>query len=622
MIAENSEPKVIKGKYRPEIDGLRAFAVVSVIVNHFNKDLLPGGYLGVDIFFVISGYVITSSLFGRNSKDFKDFIIGFYERRIKRLIPALAAFVVLTAIAAHLLIQNAGTFYITGALSLFGVSNLYIMSQVGGYWGFNASINPFTQTWSLGVEEQFYLLFPFLIWFTGFGRQTKNGARNLFLVLGALAVLSLINFLYLYPSNQSAAYFLMPFRFWEMATGCLIFIGFQKRAPVEQFLEKVPPLLVVGIIVGVMYLPLSWGEASTVAVVVLTSALIACLKNQTAAFNIFTSPKIVYVGLISYSLYLWHWGILVLARWSIGITKVTVIPLLVLIFCMAVLSYEAIEKNTRRSAWSSRRFLTIGKGLLIALGAASLSILLGTKLRARFYLGENRSTNPPQNIAPSSKFYLIGDSHANDIYNLLLNNGSFDVIDYTIGGCRFYFDKSPKCSKHSENASMLVSNVNPGDVVIFASNYLPKILEDEDDIDLMIKYFGSMLPSLLDKDVTVVLKLPHPEANAPKVGEGLMCKKEIFRPIIDKGCLVDGVPKKKHMIRSNEAMKPLFDFVKGSYPDVLYWDISNITCPDDQCFPVTREKQYLQDSSHLFLTSATLSDDLVRDLNKLLRNIY
>ena len=80
-------------RYRPEIDGLRAFAVAAVIINHFNKDILPGGYLGVDIFFVISGYVITSSLLGRPSKDFKDFISGFYERRIKRLVPALSLFV-------------------------------------------------------------------------------------------------------------------------------------------------------------------------------------------------------------------------------------------------------------------------------------------------------------------------------------------------------------------------------------------------------------------------------------------------------------------------------------------------------------------------------------------------
>ena len=89
-------------RYRPEIDGLRAFAVIAVIINHFNKDILPGGYLGVDIFFFISGFVITSSLYQRPSKNFKDFIIGFYERRIKRLIPALSIFVLITSILISL----------------------------------------------------------------------------------------------------------------------------------------------------------------------------------------------------------------------------------------------------------------------------------------------------------------------------------------------------------------------------------------------------------------------------------------------------------------------------------------------------------------------------------------
>lgn len=115
-----------QSKYRPEIDGLRAFAIIAVIINHFNKDFLPSGYLGVDIFFVISGYVITSSLAKRKSKNFLDFVIGFYERRIKRLIPELALCVTITSIVIHLFIQNAGSYYLTGALSLFGISNLYI----------------------------------------------------------------------------------------------------------------------------------------------------------------------------------------------------------------------------------------------------------------------------------------------------------------------------------------------------------------------------------------------------------------------------------------------------------------------------------------------------------------
>ena len=100
MSIEIKENKTsIKSPYRPEIDGLRAFAVVAVIINHFNKEILPGGYLGVDIFFVISGYVITSSLYQKSSKNFRDFISGFYERRIKRLVPALSIFVLITSIA-------------------------------------------------------------------------------------------------------------------------------------------------------------------------------------------------------------------------------------------------------------------------------------------------------------------------------------------------------------------------------------------------------------------------------------------------------------------------------------------------------------------------------------------
>ena len=288
--------------YRPEIDGLRAFAVVTVIINHFNKEILPGGYLGVDIFFVISGFVITSSLYQRPSKNIKDFISGFYERRIKRLVPALSVFVIITSMAICVFNPEPNTSLKTGLTSLFGLSNLYLFKQSTDYFAQSTELNVFTHTWSLGVEEQFYLIFPFLIWFSGFGRQTKNGDRNLFLMIGTVAITSLIGFLYLYHINQSAAYFLMPTRFWEIASGCLLFVGLQKRKSLEQFMLKVPPIVVLALIVGIMYLPMSWATASTVAVVVLTSVLIVSLKKQTTAYKFFTNPKVVYIGLISYSL--------------------------------------------------------------------------------------------------------------------------------------------------------------------------------------------------------------------------------------------------------------------------------------------------------------------------------
>ena len=123
-------------------------------------------------------------------------------------------------------------------MSLFGLSNLYLLAKSTDYFALSADLNVFTHTWSLGVEEQFYFLFPFLVWFSGFGRQSKNGERNLFFVVVVLSIASLIGFFYLYPTNQPSAYFLMPSRFWEMASGCLIFIAVHKFASFKSFLKS------------------------------------------------------------------------------------------------------------------------------------------------------------------------------------------------------------------------------------------------------------------------------------------------------------------------------------------------------------------------------------------------
>ena len=387
----------IKSRYRPEIDGLRAFAVVAVIINHVNKEILPNGYLGVDIFFVISGFVITSSLYQRPSKNFKDFISGFYERRIRRLVPALSVFVLITSIAICLFNPFPGISLLTGITSLFGISNIYLFQQSTDYFAQPTQLNVFTHTWSLGVEEQFYILFPFLTWFSGFGRKTKNGGRNLFLTVGALAIASLIGFLYLYPTNQSAAYLLMPSRFWEMASGCLLFIGLQKRRSIEQLLEKVPPLLLLTLIIGVMYLPTSLGTTSTVAVVVFSLVLIASLKEGTSSYTFFTNSRVVYIGLISYSLYLWHWGVLSISRWTIGIHWWSIPFQIALIYGLAVASYKKIETPLRKGYWFGKRWKTVlvGGGILITLSGSLVA--LGKPLKGKFYSGDeltNTITKP------------------------------------------------------------------------------------------------------------------------------------------------------------------------------------------------------------------------------------
>jgi peptidoglycan/LPS O-acetylase OafA/YrhL len=383
----------VSSKYRPEIDGLRAFAVVAVIINHFNKALLPSGYLGVDIFFVISGYVITSSLADRQSRNFLDFVTGFYERRIKRLVPALVVFVLVTSVLISVFSPDPGVALGVGRLALFGISNIRLYQTSTDYFAESAELNPFTHTWSLGVEEQFYLLFPFLIWFSGFGQQKVKGARYLFCWVGALTVASLISFIYLYQVNQPAAYFLMPSRFWEMAVGCLIFLGFQRRAKIERILEKVPPLLVLSGMVGVMVLPIDAAVPATISIVVLSAVLIACLKQTTAAYKFFTINKVVYVGLLSYSLYLWHWPVLCISRWTIGIHWWSVPIQLGVIVLMATTSYKWIESPLRRSKWFRLGWLNLSAGLATIAVAFTISRIGGVNARALYTGGVERGSD-------------------------------------------------------------------------------------------------------------------------------------------------------------------------------------------------------------------------------------
>ncbi len=144
-------------EYRFDIDGLRAVAVLAVIVNHFSSSILPAGNLGVDLFFVISGYVITASLSRAKSTSLKGFLASFYAKRAKRLLPALVACVIPSAILICLFNPWPQGDIKTGITALVGLSNIWLYLQNTNYFGQSAALNVFTQTWSLGVEEQFYL---------------------------------------------------------------------------------------------------------------------------------------------------------------------------------------------------------------------------------------------------------------------------------------------------------------------------------------------------------------------------------------------------------------------------------------------------------------------------------
>ena len=207
-------------KYRPEIDGLRAIAVIPVILFHFSNDLLPGGYIGVDVFFVISGFLVTSIILDEYERDVFVFS-NFWLRRVRRILPALMAMVLATLVAGTLIdyganINNLGT---QGLASLLSFSNISHWLIAGNYWGSAAENSALLHTWSLSVEEQFYLFFPLLLFVV-----LKYFHKWVALIFFVLSLSSVLLFFFGTQTHPSATFYLLPTRAWELGVGAMLAI--------------------------------------------------------------------------------------------------------------------------------------------------------------------------------------------------------------------------------------------------------------------------------------------------------------------------------------------------------------------------------------------------------------
>lgn len=588
--------------YRKDIDGLRALAITTVIINHFNKTLLPGGYLGVDIFFVISGFVITSSLHHRTNKNFTDFICGFYERRLKRIVPALSIFVLIMSILVCIFNPKASVNLLTGLTSLFGISNIYLLKQSTDYFSQSTQLNVFTQTWSLGVEEQFYIIFPFFIWFSGFGRKSKNGGRNLLLSLGVLTIISLIGFIHLYQINQPAAYFLMPTRFWEIALGSILFLTLKGKSTSKKFIQKIPPIIFLILIIGIMYLPQKLAVLSTFTVVVLTSLLIASLRRNTLIYDIFTKPQIVYIGLISYSLYLWHWSVLSISRWTIGIHWWSVPAQLILIILLSITSYEFIEKPFRNKNWFETRLKTICSfiGMIFI---ASLSLVGFIRpLKGKLYSGDSTNKWNLQGYGETKiinnpnypTIYLLGDSHAGHygaaITHLVEKRNLNFIMHPQAGGLEII-------NKRTEEHILAPlrrykKEFKRGDIIIFSSSIPKYKLNGE-----FTKEYKTFLQSTKMIGMKYYLISPTPIFSNVKKGD--TCQEEWFRPSwsISPSCFTK-VNKKKWINSESESLVLIQNFLKEN-PKVLYIDTFSLICPEEFCKNYDENSLIYKDDHHL-----------------------
>ncbi|MGE5089994.1 MAG: acyltransferase family protein, partial [Candidatus Levyibacteriota bacterium] len=354
-------------RYFPHVDGLRALAVLAVMAYHLHPAMLPGGFAGVDVFFVISGFVVTASLAQHRGESPSAFLGRFYARRLARIAPGLLAMLMATTLAYVLLVPRAWLSGLTesvGRAAFWGLSNWVLGAQSETYFAPRADFNPFLHTWTLGVEEQFYLGAPLLLygWVRLRGRSERRNVAVTAMIALALASLAAC-FRASSLHGAEYAFYGLVFRFWELAAGVLWFQWAAQRPAPSRALSTC----------------LSWGAWPAIA---LTGATLVLARANTFPWpgalaavagallligdararpddrvrRQFARPSMVWIGQRSYSLYLWHWPVFVLCRWTVGLaTWPTRIAALGVAVALATASYRWIERPVRHSARLAQR---------------------------------------------------------------------------------------------------------------------------------------------------------------------------------------------------------------------------------------------------------------------------
>jgi peptidoglycan/LPS O-acetylase OafA/YrhL len=333
--------------------------VSAVVLYH--AGLGGAGYVGVDVFFVISGYLITALLLREQAADGRIDLADFYARRVRRIFPACLVVVLAVLVAAALWLPKPAPVFQSAAASALFVSNVFFQVTTSGYFHDDAAQMPLLHLWSLSVEEQFYLLWPALL------AVLLRLRVRLAPVLAVLAIASLLLSEWWLQSNPSAAFYQMPARFWELAVGGLVAVS-APRARGSAWM-----LVGLALVLAACVVPLARFPGVGALPAVVGSALVLAAVHGGAGNAWLGSRPMVGIGLVSYSLYLWHWPLLAFAR-ALRIGETPAGLRLLLVACallLAIATYFFVETPLRRRRWTSRRTVFVGAVSMLALGCGA-----------------------------------------------------------------------------------------------------------------------------------------------------------------------------------------------------------------------------------------------------------
>ncbi|MDA9086248.1 acyltransferase [Methylophilaceae bacterium] len=491
--------------YRPEIDGLRTIAVLSVLFYHaqiqiFGINFFKGGYVGVDIFFVISGYLISRILFAELFDKGKICFLRFYERRARRILPILfTVFFISFPIAYKYLLPNQLTEFSQSILSatFFG-SNIFFYLTNTLYGAENSLLQPFLHTWSLGVEEQFYILIPFIILFS-----FKFAQKYILLIIFSLIIISLQYSNWESTRNIQYNFFMLPSRIWELSVGCLLaYYELMYGRTTNKLLIHIMPFIGLCLIMySIIFFSNETPHPSftTLIPIIGTSLIIFYSMNKIDYVGKILSFKLtVGIGLISYSIYLWHYPIFAFSRINSHdlLQNYEKIFLIIITIFLSIISYYLIEKPFRKKNYLKTKtfvkIMTFSAVIVITITTfysfykppeiKKMEDLIYERLEYR-----NEICGLDNKICKNKKNILIvGDSMVIDALNILLVNQPINYDLSTLGGCPPIEDKKigkghpdrERCI--SLNERRLATNLKKYDGIVIINRYgwfTPKDIE-------------------------------------------------------------------------------------------------------------------------------------------------
>ncbi|SEF72880.1 Peptidoglycan/LPS O-acetylase OafA/YrhL, contains acyltransferase and SGNH-hydrolase domains [Bryocella elongata] len=510
--------------YVRSIAGLRAIAVISIIAYHINAAWVPGGFVGVDVFFVISGFVVAHSVADTTHQNFIQYVGWFYKRRFVRILPALYAFLIVAALISMLfvpLVEETKFFEVTGASAAVGLSNLILWAKTADYFAVSSELNPFTHTWSLAVEEQYYFLFPIFSYliFVQSQRNLKHRTLTVVAVIAA-SVLSLLGAAWASKHNPGFAFYMLPTRFWELGLGFLLRLALSPEGT-ERLRRRTSSFAAVLGLVAVASLTLAliitqpgkFPVPGAILPCLATALLIGTLWCHPGVWidRLLSSPLPVWIGNVSYSLYLWHWLVLVFFRWTFGAQtlRMQILAALIMLLC-SCLSYYFVELRFHNQ---TERAKVPSAGLFIRYGVAAVVVglfCIGTRfLKPRWGLAAPDNVGvwdpyrqPPMPVgcaatkhasafgsglmidftarcvnSGASHLYIFGDSHSGAYERTawrIAAMGKYHVELFTLGACRSvplsHFPEVRGCRDFLQmTEAKLKASAGPGDVIVLAN---------------------------------------------------------------------------------------------------------------------------------------------------------